>query len=163
MSDHKTDIVSNHWDDELPEHLQVGPKKPVQSQPEVETKTVSIKTNDEHWISFEEQIEEFAVAKSVIEFLDENPEEKMKRQGLYLKACITLKRGAIAFQEAKKATEEAQKQAEASERALKLRKEQMQDPHFVIEQAFKKLGTLLSKPQVLGVSLALALIWIVKH
>jgi len=160
MSNHKTDIISSHWNDDLPDHLRVGPK-PVESQPE--KKTVSIKTNDEHWISFEEQIEDFAVAKSVVDFLDENPEEKMKRQGLYLKACITLKRGAIAYQEAKKATEEAQKQAEASERALKLRKEQMQDPHFVIEQSFKKLMSLVTKPEVLGVGLALALTWIIKH
>ena len=163
MSNHKTDIVANHWNDDLPEHLQIGPKKPVDTQPSVESKATSVKTNEEHWVSFEEQIDDFAVAKSVVDFLDENPEEKMARQGLYLKACITLKRGAIAYQEAKKATEEAQKQAEASERALKLKQAQMQDPHYVIEQGFKKVWSLLIKPEVLGVGLALSLLWIIKH
>jgi hypothetical protein len=164
MSNTVDSIISSHWDDDsLPEHLQFGPKKPVTTQPEVESKATSIKTNEEHWISFEEQIDDFAVAKSVVDFLDENPEEKIKRQGLYLKACITLKRGAIAYQEAKKATEDAQKQAEASERALKLKKAQMQDPHYVIELAFKKLGSFLTKPEVLGVGLALSLLWIIKH
>jgi hypothetical protein len=117
----------------------------------------------DHWKSFSAQIEEYAVANTIAEYLDANPEELKLRQGLYLQARITIKRGAVAYAQAKEATELAQRQAEATEMAAKLKQERMRDPYFWLEAAVKRVGAILSKPQVLGVGLALALFWIIKH
>lgn len=117
----------------------------------------------DHWTTLEGQIEEYAVANTIVEYLEANPEELKSRLSLYLKARITIKRGAVAYTQAKEATELAQRQAEATEKALKQKRERMRDPYFWLEASVKKMGTILSKPQVLGVGLALALFWIIKH
>ena len=120
-------------------------------------------TQEDHWTTLTKQIDEYAVANTIAEFLEANPDELKLRQGLYLQARITIKRGAVAYTQAKEATELAQRQAEATEKALKLKKERLRDPHFWFDAALSQIGTTLSKPQVLGVGLALALFWIIKH
>lgn len=120
-------------------------------------------SEDDHWATLETQIEEYAVANIIAEYLEANTEELKLRLPLYLKARITIKRGAVAYTQAKEATELAQRQAEATEKAAKLKQERMRDPYFWVEASVKKTGTILSKPQVLGVGLALALFWIIKH
>ena len=120
-------------------------------------------SEEEHWTTLEAQIEEYAVANIIAEYLEANPEELKSRLSLYLKARITIKRGAVAFTQAKEATDVAQRQAEATEKALKLKRERMRDPYFWLVSVVKEVVTICSKPHVMGVGSALAIFWIIKH
>ncbi|WP_152606674.1 hypothetical protein [Aquabacterium sp. NJ1] len=121
------------------------------------------RTTEEYWSLFESQIDDFAVAKTVVDFLEKSPEDLKLHQGLYLQACITLKRGAIAYNQAKEAAEQAKKTSEATDKALRLEMERMRDPYYKLEVTVKKVGSYLAKPHVLGTCLALAIVWIIKH
>jgi hypothetical protein len=49
------------------------------------------------WAELESQLHDYAVAFTVKEFLDNNPEQMQEHHGLYLKACIAIKRSQIEF------------------------------------------------------------------
>lgn len=61
------------------------------------------------WIELQAQIDEFAVAKSICDFLETSPEDLKRHTALYVRAKVTLKRGQIAYAEAQRAVETARK------------------------------------------------------
>ena len=61
------------------------------------------------WIELQAQIDDFAVAKSISDFLEASPDDLKRHTALYVRAKVTLKRGQIAYAEAQKAVETARK------------------------------------------------------
>jgi hypothetical protein len=89
---HHTEVESLEWPP-LPDLDQFVPA------------AVPTKVSDEdRWAEIETGIDEFAVAKTVIEFLNANPEELKQRSGLYLRAMVTIKRNQVEYAQAQAAS-----------------------------------------------------------
>ena len=66
---------------------------------------LQLRSNQAHWLEFERAIDggDFAAAKTVIEYLDKYPQLQAQLCGLYVKACITIKREQILYAQTKDA------------------------------------------------------------
>lgn len=71
----------------------------------------TLKSNMDYWLEFEQKVNEFPVAKTLVDFLDQNPEMRIQLNGLYLQACITIKRDQVKFAQDRSAVEQSEKQA----------------------------------------------------
>lgn len=96
--------------------------------PAHQTSLRQLRSNQDHWIEFERLIErgEFAAAKTVVEFLDSDARLKAAFSGLYVKACLVIKREQISYAQAQTTAEktaaearqvDAQRQREQQEAA----------------------------------------------
>lgn len=71
----------------------------------VSTAKTGPKSNPDYWLDFEANVNDFAVAKSLVDFLSENKELQSEHIGLYLQAQIVIKRAQIVYAKRKEAEE----------------------------------------------------------
>lgn len=81
----------------LPVEQIIVPEDDTPNQASSSKETLALKSNTDYWAEFESNINEFAVAKTVVDYLDKDPEMKIQLNGLYVKACITIKREQIKY------------------------------------------------------------------
>lgn len=91
----------------LPVEQIVVPEDDTPNQASSSKETLALKSNTDYWAEFESHINEFAVAKTVVDYLDKDPEMKIQLNGLYVKACITIKRDQIKYAQEQEAAEGA--------------------------------------------------------
>lgn len=76
----------------------------------------TLRSNTAHWVAFEQQIDQgdFATAKTVVDFLDQDAQLKAALCGLYVKACIAIKREQIKYAQQQDAVEKAAADVQAA-------------------------------------------------
>lgn len=98
---------------------EIQPPDDILSTEEDSTVNCKLRSNTAHWVEFEKQVEsgDFATAKTVVDFLDQDAQLKAALCGLYVKACITIKREQIKYAQTQDAAEKAAETASADEKA----------------------------------------------
>lgn len=110
-------------------------------------------TEQDLWNELMSNINDFAVAKSIVDFLElASPDLQNQHTALFLRAKVTIKRNQIAYAEANKAVDNARKSSSPGllanlDRAL-----------GVVRGADKRITSMLLNPMPLGVVVAVALI-----
>lgn len=103
-------------------------------------------TEQDLWNDLLANINEFAVAKAIVDFLEvATPELQLQHTALFLRAKVTIKRNQIAYAEANKAVDNARKRPSAGIVASLDR---------VLHGFDKRLCGAMLKPMPLGMALA---------
>lgn len=120
----------------------------------------ALKSNTEYWLHFESNIDDFATAKTLVDFLDAHPQMRFQVNGLYLKAQITIKRSQVVYAKERDAVQQVQ--VTASQAALLHEERQLaaarqSTPSFMLGRLVGTLGrSLVPNAPGLGVLLLVA-------
>ena len=110
-------------------------------------------TEQDLWNELMSNINDFAVAKSIVDFLElASPDLQNQHTALFLRAKVTIKRHQIAYAEAAKAVDNARKSSSPGLLA------NLDRVLGVIRGADKRITSMLLNPMPLGVVVAVALI-----